>query len=85
MLYDLPVSQICALMVFSSMDSVLVANSTPMVDLESRLNSLRVNLDRTVWMKWLRSAAIGWPFSTYDFCQEGWSLVSMFACSSSEL
>jgi len=29
------------------MDSVLVANSTPMVDLESRLNSLRVNLDKT--------------------------------------
>ena len=48
MSYDLPVSQICALMVLSSMASVLVANSTPMVDLESRLNSLRVNLDRTV-------------------------------------
>lgn len=51
---DLPVSQICALMVLSSIDSVLVANSTPMVDLESKLNSFRVNLDRTTRMKCLK-------------------------------
>jgi len=36
------VSQICALMVLESTWMDLVANSTPMVDLESRLNSLRV-------------------------------------------
>ena len=58
MLDDLPVSQICALIVFSSMDSVLVANSTPMVDLESRLNSLRVNLDKTVWVKRLKRGVV---------------------------
>ncbi len=37
------VSQIWALMVFESTWMERVANSTPMVDLESRLNSLRVN------------------------------------------
>ncbi len=37
------VSQICALIVFESTWIDLVANSTPMVDLESRLNSFRVN------------------------------------------
>ncbi len=37
------VSQICALMVFASTWIDRVANSTPMVDLESRLNSFRVN------------------------------------------
>ncbi len=36
------VSQICALMIFPSTWMLLVANSTPMVDLDSRLNSLRV-------------------------------------------
>ena len=38
------VSQICALIVFASTWIDRVANSTPIVDLESRLNSLRVNL-----------------------------------------
>lgn len=37
------VSQICALIVLASTWIDRVANSTPMVDLESRLNSLRVN------------------------------------------
>jgi hypothetical protein len=37
------VSQICALIVFASTWIDRVANSTPMVDFESRLNSLRVN------------------------------------------
>jgi hypothetical protein len=36
------VSQICALIVFASTWIDRVANSTPMVDFESRLNSLRV-------------------------------------------
>ena len=37
------VSQIWALMVFASTWIDRVANSTPMVDFESRLNSFRVN------------------------------------------
>lgn len=37
------VSQICALIIFPSTWIPRVANSTPMVDLDSRLNSLRVN------------------------------------------
>ena len=37
-----PVSQICALMILLSCWMLRVANSTPMVDLESRWNSLRV-------------------------------------------
>jgi hypothetical protein len=37
------VSQICALTVRASICSVRVWNSTPMVALESRLNSLRAN------------------------------------------
>ena len=41
-----PVSQIWALMVLVSTWILLVANSTPMVDLDSRLNSLRVNRER---------------------------------------
>lgn len=44
---DVPVSQICALTVFWSTEMDLVANSTPMVDLDSRLNSFRVKRDRT--------------------------------------
>jgi hypothetical protein len=41
------VSQICALTVFPSTLMLLVANSTPIVDLDSRLNSLRVKRERT--------------------------------------
>lgn len=44
-----PVSQICALMFFPSMFSDLVANSTPIVDFDSRLNSFRVNRESTVY------------------------------------
>jgi hypothetical protein len=40
------VSQICALMVLVSTWMERVANSTPMVDLLSRLNSLRVKRER---------------------------------------
>ena len=40
------VSQICALMVLPSVLMLLVANSTPIVDLDSKLNSLRVKRDR---------------------------------------
>ena len=40
-----PVSQIWALMVLPSTWIERVANSTPMVDLDSRLNSFRVNRD----------------------------------------
>lgn len=42
-----PVSQICALTVLLSIASERVANSTPIVDLDSRLNSFRVNRERT--------------------------------------
>jgi hypothetical protein len=82
---DSPVSQICALMVFSSIDSVLVANSTPMVDLESRLNSLRVNLDKTARIRRLKrilseATKILW---TYGFCWQGCLLVSTVISSSS--
>jgi hypothetical protein len=48
---DSPVSQICALTVLPSIASERVANSTPIVDLDSRLNSLRVNRERTVFSK----------------------------------
>ena len=41
-------SQICAFTVLVSMLSDRVANSTPIVDLDSRLNSLRVNRESTV-------------------------------------
>lgn len=70
--HDLPVSQICALMVLSSIASVLVANSTPIVDLESRLNSLRVNLDRTVQMERLNIAktAATKVLWTHGFCRQ---------------
>ena len=44
---DQPVSQICALTVFESTLIDRVANSTPMVDLDSRLNSLRVKREST--------------------------------------
>jgi hypothetical protein len=46
-----PVSQICAFTVFPSTLIDLVANSTPIVDFESRLNSLRVNRESTEVMK----------------------------------
>jgi len=42
-----PVSQICALTVLLSTLMLLVANSTPIVDFDSRLNSLRVKRDST--------------------------------------
>ena len=42
----LPVSQIWAFIVFSSTSIDLVANSTPIVLLLSKLNSFLVNLDR---------------------------------------
>lgn len=42
-----PVSQICALIVFESTTMLRVANSTPMVDLDSILNSFRVNREST--------------------------------------
>jgi hypothetical protein len=42
-----PVSQICALRVFPSTLIERVANSTPIVDFVSRLNSLRVNREST--------------------------------------
>ena len=76
--HDLPVSQICALMVLSSIASVLVANSTPIVDLESRLNSLRVNLDRTVQMERLNIAktAATKVLWTHGFCRQSYDLVS---------
>lgn len=44
---DSPVSQICALTVFPSTWMDRVANSTPMVDLLSRLNSFRVKREST--------------------------------------
>ena len=46
-----PVSQICAFSVLPSTLIDRVANSTPMVDFVSRLNSLRVN----------RESTVGWP------------------------
>lgn len=39
---NLPVSQICALIVFASTWMLLVVNSTPMVDFDSKLNSFLV-------------------------------------------
>lgn len=48
-----PVSQICAFTVLPSTLIDLVANSTPIVDFDSRLNSLRVNLESTArWKEW---------------------------------
>ena len=44
---NLPVSHIWALMVFPSTFMDRLANSTPIVDLDSRLNSLRVNREST--------------------------------------
>jgi hypothetical protein len=44
---NVPVSQICALSVFPSTLIERVANSTPIVDFVSRLNSLRVNREST--------------------------------------
>ena len=41
-IYNLPVSQICALIILPSCWMLRVANSTPMVDFESRWNSFRV-------------------------------------------
>jgi hypothetical protein len=46
-LEDIPVSQICALTVLPSTLIERVANSTPIVDLDSRLNSLRVKREST--------------------------------------
>jgi hypothetical protein len=43
------VSQICALTVLPSIASDLVANSTPIVDLDSRLNSFLVKRERTAF------------------------------------
>jgi hypothetical protein len=45
---NIPVSQICALSVFPSTLIERVANSTPIVDFVSRLNSLRVNRESTL-------------------------------------
>ena len=42
-----PVSQICAFTVLPSTLMDRVANSTPMVDFDSRLNSFLVNRERT--------------------------------------
>ena len=42
---QVPVSQIWAFMVLLLTCMLLVANSTPMVDLDSRLNSFLVNRD----------------------------------------
>lgn len=43
---NIPVSQIWALIVLASTRMLLVANSTPIVDFDSKLNSFRVNRDR---------------------------------------
>ena len=43
-----PVSQTCAFILASSTVTMRVANSTPIVDLLSGLNSLRTNRDSTV-------------------------------------
>ena len=44
---SIPVSQICAFRILPSTVMERVANSTPMVDLVSWLNSLRVKRERT--------------------------------------
>lgn len=46
-----PVSQIWALTVLPSTLMERVANSTPIVDFDSRLNSLRVNRERTAQVR----------------------------------
>lgn len=53
----LPVSHICAFTVFPSTLMDRVANSTPMVDLDSRLNSLRVKRESTVHRRQKRYVA----------------------------
>jgi hypothetical protein len=53
-----PVSQICAFTVLSSTLTDRVANSTPIVDLVSRLNSLRVNRPSTVGGERARSGTM---------------------------
>ncbi len=44
---DSPVSQMCALIIFPSISLVRIANSTPIVGCESKLNLLRVIRERT--------------------------------------
>ena len=44
--FVVPVSQICALITFPSTLMLRVANSTPIVDFDSRLNSFRVKRER---------------------------------------
>lgn len=67
-------SQICALIVFPSTWIDRVANSTPIVDLLSKLNSLRVNRERTARVPDGRGSegagagrGTGWV-RTYGYC-----------------
>jgi hypothetical protein len=63
-LFSLPVSQICALTVLLSTLMLRVANSTPIVDLDSRLNSFLVNRESTM-VKLVYDEA---SRKAYDFC-----------------
>ncbi len=68
----LPVSQIWALMVFPSTWMLLVANSTPIVDLDSKLNSLRVNRERRL--------DLPTPESPINTTMSVWGCVSECVC-----
>ena len=63
---SIPVSQICALSVFPSTLIERVANSTPIVDFVSRLNSLRVNRESTLPQRVNRGFQQDF-IGTYDF------------------
>lgn len=67
-------SQIWALTVFESTLIDRVANSTPMVDLDSRLNSLRVNRESTAgrghaegWRWWRDASASRHDYDRVEF------------------
>ena len=67
---SIPVSQICAFSILPSTVIERVANSTPMVDLVSWLNSLRVKRERTVRNQFVVLPIIDRsPYDCYRVCQ----------------
>jgi hypothetical protein len=67
-----PVSQICAFTVFPSTLIDRVANSTPIVDLDSRLNSLRVKRESTI-TRHFDTNSLGGDKKTYNYYMRGTS------------
>ena len=80
---NVPVSHICAFTVFPSTLIDLVANSTPMVDLDSRLNSLRVKRESTTCHCRMSYTTGPQLFMTRTITKETWSRVNtLFTVSS---